>query len=129
MANTQAYGLTQPRTDTYFAASGQTEAYTVIPATSTSTPTPDGNTAYVNTQNADTVRAFVAYSGTVTSATLRLWLLQDGAWYRASDTTLTPQDGNEAYDYQLIGHHTDFTLQLTSVAGGGTVAVSVVGVY
>ena len=129
MPNTLAFGLSHPRTDTHLAASGEEEAPVLIPARSTPMAAPDGNTPYVSTRAADSVRAFVRYSGTVTGATLVWWLLQDGVWYRAATDTLDPANGNEVLDMTLLGTHTAFTAQLSAVAGGGTVEVRVLGVF
>lgn len=128
MANTLAHGLVTPRTDTYYDNSGGEESYTVIPATSTATAAPDGDTPFVNTGNIDTVRAFCRYTGTVTGE-LVLWLLQDGVWYRAASDVLNSANGNEVFDGVLLGRHTRFTYQVESIAGGGSVEVRVMGVW
>lgn len=129
MANLLAHNLTTPRTDTSVNASGEPEAFVAIPATATTTPAPDGNTPYISTQNSETVRTFVKYAGTVTSATLRMWILQDGDWYQAADAALDPANGNEAYDWDLVGRHTNIAYQVTEITGGGTMQVAVLGVW
>ena len=129
MTNTRVYGLTEPRTDTAVAASGEPEAYTAIPATAVATAAPDGDTPFISTQNAETVRSFIRYTGTVTCARLRRWVLQDGAWYRTSDVLMDPAGGNESYDWIMVGRHTNVAFQVVTIEGGGTLEVSVVGVY
>lgn len=129
MTNTQVYALTTPRSDARVARTGAAESFELIPATATATAAPDGDTPYVLTGPIDTVRVFVAYSGAVTSGDLRLWVLQDGAWYRAGDIPLTPAEGNEVIDANLIGTHTRFTIQVRALEGGGTAAVRILGVW
>lgn len=110
----------------------------VITATATATSAPTGSTdGYVTPYQVDTVRTFVAYSGAVTAAVLRLWVRDQstGTWYRGASSTdvgaLAPTtDGEEARDW-VIGQGVEFTFQLESITPSGgapTVAVRVQGV-
>ncbi len=129
MPNLMAFALFQPRTDAHLAASGEVEAPVLIPATATATPAPDANTSYVSTRSTDTVRAFIRYTGTVTSATLVLHVLQEGIWYAGEEGPLNPARGNQFVDFLMLGQYTQFTLQLSAISGGGTAEIRVMGVY
>lgn len=128
MANTMAFSIRDVRTDTYYRHAGIPEAQVAVAATDTATPTPDEDTPYIDTGAIDTIRLLVAYDGTVSAAKLRLWLLQDGTWYRAGGVELNPADGNESYDATGVGQYTRFAVQVEEITGGGTVEVRVLGV-
>lgn len=128
MANTMAFSIHDVRTDTYYRNAGIPESQVAIPATATATPDPDGDTPYIYTGDIDTVRLVVTYDGTVSAAKLRVWLLQDGTWYRAGGVELNPGDGNESYDATGVGRHTRFHIQVEEITGGGTIEVRVLGV-
>lgn len=129
MANTLAFTINADRDDREV---GENEASILVAATDTATAAPDGDTAYVATsatQPSDAIRAYVRYTGEVTAASIVLWVLQDGAWYRAGTETLDPEGGNEIRDLVLLGRQTKFTIQLATIEGGGTAEIRVLGVW
>ncbi len=128
MANTELFGLWQPRTDLGVAASGEPEAPVLIAATASATAAPDGDSGYIQTREVDVIRLFVEYAGSVTSATVALWVLQDGTWYWGDTHELTPANGNEFRDVSILGRHTRFTVQLSEISGGGTAEIRVMGI-
>lgn len=127
MPNMLAFTL--PRTHQHDETVVQQESRVLVPATSIATAAPDADTPYVSMRHAETLRAFVQYSGLVTSAALRLWLLQDGIWYRGASTALDPAGGNETVDLLIVGQYTQFMLQLSEISGGGTAELRVMGVW
>lgn len=101
----------------------------LIPATTTASPAPDVNSDVVQSREYDTVRTFLAYSGTVTSCVLRLWVFDRSTWYKAQNTTNTvPLEGsafgNEVRDW-AVGEQAEITFQVESITGGGSVTVKV----
>lgn len=112
----------------------------VVPATSVATAAPTGGTDGIVTgtgrQGFHTVRTLIAYQGTVESAVIRIWFRDPvtNVWYEGATTddldALTPGGAspvNESRDW-VVGYGSQVFFQVTSVQGGGTVAVRVQGV-
>lgn len=129
MANTRIATLTQPRTDVYYERTGESEETEVIAATATATAVPGPDTPYIYTGEAETVRAYVDYEGTVTAINLECYVLGDTGWYWAGAADLTPEHGDEFRDWPLIGKFVRIAFRVASIEGGGTAAVRVTGVW
>lgn len=129
MPNTLHFELMQPTTDRWYDRAARDEAAVLIPATSTATAAPDGDTGYVSTGEAESIRAFVKLAGTVNELELALWLLQDGDWYEGAVETIDPARGNQSRDFGIFGKFTRFTLQISAISGGGTAEVRVLGIW
>jgi hypothetical protein len=103
-------------------------AATIIVATSTAGSPPTSGTDGLTTNiNTPVVRTFLDYTGTVSSGTLRLYTRNGSAWFRGDTYAMTGTD--EAVDW-AVGAGTEFTFVVEAItqSGGGTVAVSAVGV-
>lgn len=81
-------------------------------------------TDYIEVGQHDMIRCFCDYTGTVTSATLRIWFRDHGVWYRGDEVTLDPANGDEARDW-YVGENADIAFQVTAIAGGGSITVRV----
>lgn len=105
-----------------------TNAYEVIPPTSSPTPDPDKSTDVLRGGSADTVRTYIRYEGIVTEVEIRLWYWDGLTWYRANSTSEAPLVGsgfgNEVRDWE-VGENARFTFTIEKVAGGGKVSVRV----
>lgn len=109
----------------------QAGAEVAVPATSSTTPTPDANTPFIATTDYETVRTYIVYSGIVTSANVQMWVLDNGIWFHGASTDdgtpLDPAGGNESRDWSC-GRYAAIAFQVADVTGGGTVEIRVKGV-
>ena len=101
------------------------DAQVVIPSTATATDPPDADTDRFDTRAFAGVTTFLAYSGSVTG-TLRLWVHDGEDWFKGGTLALSSSGGNIAYDWDT-GTYRQFTFQVESISGGGTVSVKVEG--
>lgn len=108
----------------------------VIPATASASAAPSGSTDPIKSGKYRRLRTFLAYAGTVNSATVRIWFKDPGTttWYAGADTddldALAPGGAapvNEVRDWE-VGQGAEVWFQLSAIAGGGTAAVRVQGV-
>lgn len=129
MPPTEAFKIRNARTGHTRDVAGIPEAQVAIAATATATPAPGDETPYISSMVTESVRAFVKYTGVVSSATVVLWVYQDGDWYRGGEMVLEPAKGNELRDITILGRHTQFGLQVAEISGGGTLEVRVLGVW
>lgn len=115
---------------------GQDVTAVAIAATASTTTAPTGGTDGFLVSTSGGVRTLIAYTATVSSANLRLWIRdrETGVWYGGATTdslsALAPGGAsvvNEARDW-YVGAGSEVFFQLAAVAGGGTVAVRVQGV-
>lgn len=132
MANVRQIGLYPPRSDAWIERNGGEESYLHLAATAAATQDPEnptGDVAYVDTQEAEAVVGFAEITGSVTSLTLSVYTLQDGVWYWVEDITPSSVSGSFRFPIQILGKYTSFHVRVKTIAGGGTVAVRVLGVW
>lgn len=104
----------------------QSTATTVIAATSTTTAAPTGaSDGYTSAADGGGIRTTLDYTGTVTSGTLRIYVKVGGAWFRGDSYAMTGTD--EVVDWS-VGEGAEVAFAVEAISGGGTVAVSAVGV-
>jgi hypothetical protein len=97
------------------------DGFEIIPARSTAESEP---AYFIPTGNATRLLTYCKYSGSVTSAALRIWYYTNGVWYRGTttDSGAALTGANEAREWEVSRQATvGFTVD--SIAGGGTVAV------
>lgn len=100
------------------------QAQTVINAATAATPDPNaGSDIFRPDSKAGGVVAFVAYSGTST-ATLQLWVEDDGKWYKGDATALNSADGDVALVYPIFSRP-GITFSLVAKSGAGSITVKV----
>lgn len=141
MANVYQAELNAPRSDTAYRHSGSVETTEIVASTSTATDdprSPSGDVSYWSTGKVEAVRGLVKVtSGTVTAATVSVYTLEDttdaegtdGDWYWHQSVDLTEMDGSSAFAIEILGKYTNFTMRVSDITGGGTVAVRAVGVW
>ena len=113
-----------------------TDPVVAVAATAVATPAPTDADDGFDTGPYGTVRALLAYAGTVATCAVRLWVRdrEGGEWFRAASTgELTALDPggatpvNEARDWK-VGRDAEVWFQVEEVSGGGTVEVRLQGV-
>ena len=105
---------------------GYADGFPIIPARDSAETEPG---YIIPTGRYEGARTYVAYTGTVSACTIRMWFYVDGVWYQGASTDDgSPLTGtNEARDW-VVEPSTKVGFTVESVAGGGTVAVRVEGV-
>lgn len=107
--------------------------YDAIDATASTTAAPSAGTEPFFSHGYQRVRTLLAYSGTVSTCALKIWFRDPllAVWYEGATTddldALTPGGAspvNEARDWD-VGSATYFVFQVSTLTGGGTVAVRV----
>lgn len=103
-------------------------AVTLHDGISANTSAPVAATDRIHTGEAERMRVYVSYTGSVTAGNLVLWSHDGSAWYQGDTTALGGSaGGNEFFDLS-VGRATRVHLQLTGYTGTGTVTVKAEGI-
>jgi len=109
---------------------------TVIPVRYAVSTAPDGTTDAIFTGTSEIVRTLITYAGTVTAATIRLWIRNTltGTWHKGALSTdvgaLAPTGGNQTIDW-YVGPNVECTFTVETISPGtatNTIRVDAVGV-
>lgn len=100
------------------------DAKEVVAPTGVATASPTSTSDTIFTENSRQVRVYVAYTGSLTAASLRLHFWDGTTWYKGAAIDLNPAGGNQSMDID-VGLRSSFFVQVESVSGTGTVQVKV----